>query len=69
MAKLKLFQTVILWHPTEKQEKDGQKSKIIQEPKYVLEKDEKTAAMRANFSIPEEYRDQLDQVEVLVVNF
>lgn len=69
MAKLKLFQIAILFHPTEKEEKEGLKTEIIVPLKTILEKDEKTAAMKANFEIPEKYRDTLDQVEVLVVNF
>lgn len=69
MTNPKLFQTAVLFHPTEEQAKKGDKSKIIVELKTILEKDEKTAAMKANFEIPEEYRDKLDQVEVVVVNF
>lgn len=69
MARLKLFQTAVLFHPTDEESKKGEKSKIIVELKTSLATDEKTAAMQANFSIPEEYRDKLEQVEVLVVNF
>lgn len=69
MAKLKLFQVAILWHPSEEESKKGDKSKLVKEPEYVLEKDEKTAAMKANISIPAEYHEKLDQIEVIVVNF
>ena len=69
MAKLKVFQSIILFHPTEEEIKKGEKSKVIKDLKTFLEKDEKTAAMKANFEIPEEYRDKLDQVEVIIVNF
>lgn len=69
MAKQKLFQTAVLLHPTEEEAKKGVKSQIIVDLKTILATDEKTAAMTANFSIPEEHRDKLEQIEVLVVNF
>lgn len=69
MAKSKLFQYVILFHPNEKEEKEGQKSKIVKELTTILEKDEKTVSIKASREIPEEYLDKLDQVEVVIVNF
>ena len=69
MAKLKLFQTAILFHPNEEETKKGENSKIVREPKYLLAKDEKSAAMKANLDIPDEYHEKLDQIEVIVVNF
>lgn len=69
MGKLKLFQTAILFHPTEEESKNGVNSKLVKEPEYVLAKDEKSAAMKANLAIPEEYHEKLDQIEVIVVNF
>lgn len=68
--KSKLYQYAALWHPTEKQIKDeGLKSKLIVEPKTVLSADEKSAAMTAIMDIPQEYKNQLDQVEMLVRPF
>ncbi len=69
MAKLKVFQSIILFHPTEEESKKGEKSKIIRDLQTLLEKDEKTAAMNPNFEIPEEYRDRLDQIEIIISNF
>jgi len=65
----KLFQTAVLLHPTAEEEKKGTKTQLIVELKSILAVDEKTAAMAANFQIPEKYRDKLEQIEVLVVNF
>lgn len=69
MAKLKLFQTAILFHPNEEESKKGENSKLVGKPEFILAKDEKSAAMKANLSIPEEYHEKLDQIEVIVVNF
>lgn len=70
MAKSKLFQYAILWHPTEKQEKEeGLKSKVIVEPKIILASDDKSASMSAVMDIPAEYKTQLDQVEVALRPF
>jgi hypothetical protein len=69
MARLKLFQTAILLHPTEEESKEGKSTEMVQEPKTTLAKDEKSAALKANVSIPAEYHDKLDQIEIIVVNF
>ena len=69
MAKSKLFQYVILWHPNEKEEKEGKKSEIIKELTTILEKDEKTVSIKASREIPDKYMDSLEQVEVVIVNF
>jgi hypothetical protein len=69
MAKLRLFQTAILFHPNEEEIKNGKNTEIVQVPTTVLAKDEKSAAMKANLAIPEKYHEQLDQIEVIVVNF
>jgi hypothetical protein len=64
--KAKLFEYVIIWHPTEQQEKqDGAKAKIIVDLTRLLAKDVSSAQTIAARAIPTEYIDQLDQVEVL----
>lgn len=68
--KKKLFQYAILFHPTEKEAKDeGLKSKVIQEPKTILSQDQNSAAMAAAMEIPAEYREKLDQIEVVMRPF
>jgi len=70
MSKSKLFQYAVLWHPTEKQEKEeGLKSKLIVEPKTVLAVDQASASMTAVMEIPSEYKTQLDQIEVALRPF
>ncbi len=70
MKKSALFQYAILWHPTEKQSKDeGLKSKVLQEPKIVLAADQSSAALSAAMEIPAEYKEKLDQVEIVIRPF
>jgi hypothetical protein len=70
MTKSKLFEYAIIWHPTEKQQKeDGLKSKMVIEPKTILAVDQSSAGMAAAMEIPPEYRSQLDQVEIVIRNF
>jgi len=70
MSKSKLFQYAIIWHPTEKQVKDeGTKSKLAKELTTILATDEKAVLMTASMNIPVEYKDQLDQVEIVVRPF
>lgn len=70
MAKSKLFQIAILWHPTEKQIKENDsKSKVLLEPKTILSGDLNAAAMAAAMEIPAEMKKELDQIEVVVRPF
>jgi len=69
MTKSKLFQSAILWHPTEEQVKAGKKSILISPLKTVLVADQHAALIMASREIPEEYIDQLDQVEIAVRPF
>lgn len=69
----KLFEYAILYHP--KTIKDGSGNdittpdKIISSPQFVLAKDDKEVAIRAARSIPDEYMDKLDLVEIVVRPF
>jgi hypothetical protein len=71
--KQKLFQYAVLWHPKEKKAGESslpeEKSKIVCEPTIVLAADEKSVGILAAKKIPDEYNDQLDQIEVLVRPF
>jgi len=70
MAKQKMFEYAILWHPTEKQEKDESlKSKVIVDKKTIMAADQNSAAMSAAMDIPAEYKTQLDQIEVVLRPF
>lgn len=70
MNKSKLFQYAVLWHPTEKQTKEeGLKSKVIVDITTILSSDQQSVMMTAAMSIPAEYKDQLDQIEIAVRPF
>jgi hypothetical protein len=70
MKKQTLFQYAILWHPTEKQFKDdGAKSKVLVDLKTILAVDQSSVSMQAAMEIPVEYKDQLDQVEIVLRPF
>ena len=70
MSKSKLFQYAILWHPTEKQVKeDGAKSKMIKDLSSVLAADTEIAKTLIAMDIPTEYKEQLEQIEILVRPF
>jgi len=70
MSKSKLFQYAIICHPTEKQVKDdGAKSKLVKALDTILATDDKSVLMTAAMNIPAEYKDQLDQVEIVVRPF
>jgi hypothetical protein len=65
----KLFQYAVLWHPTEKQEKEGANSKILKEVSTILAKDTQSVAIRASMEISPEYKDELDQIEIAIRPF
>ena len=68
--KLSLFQYAILWHPTEKEIKEtGAKTILITGPETTLAGSTEQVRMQAAMSIPSEYRDKLDQVEIGVRPF
>jgi len=70
VTKSRMFQYVVLLHPTEKEVKDNAaKSTILTDVTSILAKDEKSAAMQATMGIDPKYKDQLDQVEVVVRPF
>ncbi len=70
MKKSQLFEYVILWHPTEKQIKEESlKSKIIVEKTTILSSDMNSASMQAAMSIPAEYKDSLEQVDLIIRPF
>jgi len=70
MAKAKLFQYAILWHPTEKQEKEESlKSKVLVEPKTILAADQQSAGWVAAMEIPADKKEELDQIEIVLRPF
>lgn len=70
MKESLLFQYVIIWNPTEKQNKEeGLKSKLLVEPKNILAESLSAAQMAAAMEIPIEYKTQLDQIKIAIRPF
>ena len=69
MEKATLFQYAIIWHPDKEQEKKGEKSKVIVPPATILAKSQQVAQMIAIKAIPEEYAEQLEQVDIALRPF
>ena len=69
LVRERMFQYAILWHPSKEQAKEGQKSKMLVEPRMILGTDDKTIGMKAIKAIPSEYDNQLEQIEVVVQAF
>lgn len=66
-TRSKLYEYVVIWHPTEKQENDEQlKPKIIVDLKRVLAKDVSRVQALAARDIPDEYIEQMNQIEILI---
>lgn len=65
----KLFEFAVLWHPNEKETKEGLKSKIIVPKETTLAKDIAEVNLKVAMGIPGEYKDTLDQVEIVVRPF
>ena len=65
----KVFQYAAFWQPNDQQKKEGQKPKLIIEVKTVLSADQNGAFMLASREIPEDYLNQLDQVQIVVRPF
>lgn len=66
---MKVFEYVILAHPTEKEAEEGKTSEIIVGIKAVLAPSEQGAAMLAGRDIPDEWISKIDRVEVAVRAF
>ena len=73
MAKGKLFEYAVLFHP--KPEKDGAgkeipgKSVILRKPEQTLAGSADEVSILAARSIPEEYLDKLEDVEIVIRPF
>lgn len=61
---LKIFQIAIILHPTEEESKNGLKTTFIQEPIFVLAKDQKAAEMQGLIELDKKYKDKFDRIEI-----
>lgn len=74
MAKGKLFEYAVIYHPKEKKDAAGnplenKKSLIVKDLERVLAVSDKEVAMLAAKSIPDEYNDKLEDVEIVIRPF
>lgn len=74
MAKGKLYEYAVLYHPKEKKDAAGnplenKKSLVVSEPKFIVAGSDKEVGMLAAKSVPPEYDDKLDDVEILIRPF
>lgn len=74
MAKGKLFEYAVIYHPKEKKDAAGnpletKKSIVVQDITRVLAGSDKEVAMLATKSIPDEYNDKVDDVEIVIRPF
>lgn len=65
--KQNLFEFVVLWHPSEKNEKE--QSKVVIDRTLRLATDEKSVALFAAKQVPSEYDNKLDELEILIRPF
>jgi hypothetical protein len=67
---MKVFQGLVVWHPTQDQKKEGKKSQVIVPFKSdILAPDQQAGLLMLGREIPNMYLDQLDQVEVVIRPF
>jgi hypothetical protein len=74
MAKGKLFEYAVLYHPKEKKDAAGnplenKKSIVVTPVKQIIATSDKEVGMLAAKSIPAEYEDKLDDVEIVIRPF
>lgn len=66
---MKIFQYAVILHPTDKEEEEGKTSLLVVPVQTTLAKDQNGAVIQAGRSIPPEYMDRLDRLEVAVRPF
>ena len=73
MAKGKLFEVAVLFHPAKTKEHidagTDPKSTLLKTPHTLLAQSEQEVAVRTARELPEEYLDKLEQVEIVVRPF
>ena len=74
MAKGKLFEYAVLYHPKEKKDAAGnplesKRSIVVTEVTRVLAASDKEVAMLAAKAVPDDYNDKLEDVEIVIRPF
>ena len=69
-SRERLFSFAVIKHPTEEEEKKGERATIVVAPSvYVLARTEQEVVMLATVAIPEEELKHADRLEVAVSPF
>jgi len=69
MSKSVLFQYAIIWNPTADQAKEGKKAKVVKDIQTILAASADKVTLLAAREIPEEYLDEMDQLDIAVRPF
>lgn len=73
MAKGKLFEYAVLFHPTKTKEQlelgEDPRTIVVTKPITLIATSEKEVAMIASKGIPDSYSDKMDNVEIVVRPF
>lgn len=69
MARGRLFEYAILYHPKPTDENENPKSVLVTPPETVLAADEKEVGIRAARALTDEYMDKLEDMEIVVRPF
>ena len=69
MVKSKLFEYAVIYNPDEKEIKAGEKSELVIGPTTILAKNEKEVNFIAARSIPKEFADKIDYLDIAVRPF
>jgi hypothetical protein len=73
LAKGKLFEYAVLYHPAKTKEQlelgEEPRTVVITKPITLIATSEKEVAMIASKGIPESYSDKMDNVEIVVRTF
>lgn len=69
MSKLKLFEYVVLQHPTKEELEKGVSTKVLIQPSTLLGKDQNEVSMRVARLLPEEAMSRLETIDIVIRNF
>lgn len=69
MNTAKLFQYVIILHPTKNEEERGYQAKIIVDLKTILAENAENANVSAVLAIPDEYKPKINQIQIALRPF
>lgn len=69
MEKAKLFEYAVIYHPNNKEEKNGKKAHVVLDPSTIMATNESVATMQVIKKIPKEYDDRMEQLEIAIRPF